>query len=183
MIVFLALAQVSSAQEPVIQTPAPPPMRFIPREDRDQLEAAKDAKERVRTSIALADTHLVRAEGYTSARKHDSALIELGHYMGLVDDAMVFLSRMKRDSNRTRDMYKRLDLALRAQGIRLAAIRRLTPAEYAPQIKSAEECARDSRSEALEAFYGQTVIPEEAKQTRTEKREKDATTAGEAKRP
>lgn len=180
---FLALGQVTYAQDPVTQTPAPPPMRFIPREDRDKLAAAKDAKQRVRTSIALADTHLVRAEEYTGVRKHDSALIELGHYMGLVDDAMVFLSRMKRDSGRTRDLYKRLELALRAQGIRLAAIRRLTPAEYASQIKGAEDCARESRTKALESFYSQTVAPEETKQTRTEKREKDAITAGGAKRP
>ncbi len=184
MVIFMALGQVCFAQDPVIQTPAPPPMKFVPREDRDQLTAARDAKERTRTSIALADNHLLRAEGFTNSRKHDSALIELGNYMGLVQDAMDYLSHMKRDSNRTRDLYKRLELSLRAQGLRLAAIRRLTPAEHASQIKAAEEFARESRSEALKSFYGQTVVPPEAaKQTRPEKTEKDSTTVGETKRP
>lgn len=180
---FMALGQVSYAQDPVALTPAPPPMKFVPREDRDQLTAAKDAKERIRTSITLADSHLLRAEEFTSGRKHDSALIELGNYMGLVEDAMGYLSHIKRDSNRTRDLYKRLELSLRGQGLRLAAIRRLTPAEHASQIKAAEDFARDSRSEALKSFYGQTVVPEAAKQTRTEKTEKESTTVGETKRP
>ena len=180
---FMALGQVCYAQDPVVDTPAPPPMKFVTREDRDQLATAKDAKARIRMTITLADNHLLRAEEFTSGRKHDSALIELGYYMGLVENAMGYLSPMKRDSNRTRDLYKRLELSLRAQGLRLAAIRRLTPAEHASQIRAAEEFARDSRSEALKSFYGQTVVPEAAKQTRTEKTEKDSTTAGETKRP
>lgn len=187
MVMLLALVQVSYAQDPkVTPTSAPPPMKFIPRGDRDQLAVAKHAKERTRSSIALADNHLVRAEEFTSARKHDAALIEIGNYMALVEDAMAFLSGMKRDSNRTRDLYKRLELALRAQGLRLAAIRRVTPAEYAGQIKGAEEFARESRTEALRSFYGQTVVrdaPEEAKQTPSEKPEKDSSTVGETKRP
>lgn len=180
---LLILASAAYAQDPkVTQLTAPPPMRFIPRNEREELTAAKDAKERIRSSIEMADNHLLRAEELTTNRKHDSALIEIGNYMALVEDAMGFLRGMKRDSNRTRDLYKRLELALRAQGLRLAAMRRLTPAEYAGQFTDAGEFARDQRTEALKAFYGHTVVPDSPEATQRPG-EKPPTPTGDTKRP
>jgi hypothetical protein len=40
-------------------------------------------------------------------------------------------------------------------------MRRGTPAEYAIHLKAAEEFARNTRSEVLESFYGQTVLRED----------------------
>jgi len=184
---LLVLGSVASAQDPkVTQLTAPPPMKFIPRNEREQLATAKDAKERTRSIIEMADNHLLRAEEFTAGRKHDAALIEIGNYLALVEDAMGFLRGMKRDSNRTRDLYKRLELALRAQGLRLAAMRRVTPAEYAGQITLAGQFARDQRTEALKAFYGHTVVPEspeEATQRPGAKPTKEPTPAADTKRP
>ena len=42
-------------------------------------------------------------------------------YHALIESALQFLSTFKRDSNKTRDLYKRLELALRADGPRLTA--------------------------------------------------------------
>jgi hypothetical protein len=184
--VLLALGATSNAQDPrLVPMAAPPPLKFMPRFEREQLSAAKDAKDRTRLSIELAEGHLLRAEEFSAATKHDSCLTEIGNYMALVDDAMDYLGGMKRDSNRTRDLYKRLDLALRAQGLRLAAIRRVTPVEYAGQIKAAEEFARNARSDALESFYGKTVTrerPEEPKEALRGKPAKESPTGG-PKRP
>jgi len=187
---LLALAPLiyalTNAQDPkAAQMPAPPPLRFVPRFEREQVNAAKDAKDRIRITIELAEGHLLRSEELSAARRHDACLMELGGYMALVDDAMDFLSGMKRDSNRTRDLYKRLELALRAHGLRLAGIRRVTPAEYAGQIKAAEEFARNVRTDALDSFYGHTVLrelPQEAKEASREKPVNDAP-AGGPKRP
>ena len=184
---FLVLSPASYAQDPgVTPIQAPPPMRFIPRSEREHLATAMFAKDRTRARIELKYSYLIRADGLTTARKHDSALIEIGNYLALVEDAIAFLGGLKRDSNRTRDLYKRLELALRAQGLRLAAIRRVTPAEYAGQIKAAEEFARDQRSEALKSFYGQTVVresPDAVKKAVGEKPAKDPTPPGDPKRP
>jgi hypothetical protein len=70
------------------------------------------------------------------------------------------LTDLKRDSNRTRDLYKRLELALRAHGPRLTAMRRITPLEFAVWIKKVEDFARDGRTKALNSFYGHTVVKE-----------------------
>ena len=49
---------------------------------------------------------------------------------------------------------------------RLEVIRRSTPVDYAENVKAAAEYARNARSEALEAFYGHTVLREEGNKTK-----------------
>ena len=79
------------------------------------------------------------------------------------------LSTFKRDTNKTRDLYKRLELALRADGPRLTAMRRVTPLEFAVWIKKVEDFARDGRTEALNSFYGHTVVRDAQKPDKDEK--------------
>ncbi|MGH9930183.1 MAG: hypothetical protein ACREA9_13305, partial [Pyrinomonadaceae bacterium] len=69
-----------------------------------------------------------------------------------------FMKTVERDSNRRRDLYKRLELTLRAHGQRWSTIRRSTSAEYAVWIKEIEEFARNGRTQALNSFYGNTVL-------------------------
>ena len=148
--------------------PAPPPIRVISKEERAQIDqAGNDAKQRLRTTIQLAGARLTRAEQHTSQGDYDAASAEVGSYHALIQDALDFLTAMKRDSNKTRDLYKRLELALRSDGPRLTTMRRTTPLEYAVWIKKVEEFARESRTEALNSFYGHTVVREKADEVKT----------------
>lgn len=144
------------------QMPAPPPMRFVSRDERSQLTATKDLKSRLRITLELAEAHLGRAEESTSQKKFEQASEELGRYLGLIDDVRQVLSGLDRDRNSTRDLYRRFDIALRAQVPRLAVMRRTTPADYAVHLKAAEEFARETRTEALESFYGHSVLREDS---------------------
>lgn len=164
-------APAVGGQDPRVQEQtAPPPLKIITRAERTQLNESKDAKARVKTTIELAETHLGNAENNTSQRNYDNAAAEAGMYWALVDDALSFMKTVERDNNRKRDLYKRLELALRAHGPRLSIMRRSTPAEYAVWIKDIEDFARKGRTEALNSFYGNTVVrdspqkPAEAKQ-------------------
>jgi hypothetical protein len=154
------LPSLASAQPSTPQLPTPPPMRFVARDERSQLTTAKDAKARVRLSIELAEARLTQMEESTAQRKHEETAEALGGYLGLVEDVMKFIGTLPRDKNSTRDLYRRLDLALRAHLPRLAVMRRETPSEHAIHLKAAEEFTRDTRSEALEIFYGNTVLRE-----------------------
>src|SRR5690242_14159344 len=136
---------------------APPPFKMIVKEERDQIEATDDARKRLKLTIEFADAHLTRAEQHTAREDYEAASAEVGMYQALIESALQFLSTFKRDSNKTRDLYKRLELALRADGPRLTAMRRVTPLEFAVWIKKTEDFARDGRTEALNSFYGQTV--------------------------
>ena len=144
---------------PLISAPPPPPMKFVSRTERTQLSASRDAKARTRAAILLAEARLARAEQLTVGQQYEAASAELGIYQGLVDDALNYLDGVE-TKKKSRDIYKNLELSLRAHCARIEAIRRMTPAEHAVHVKAICELARNARSEALNAFYGDTVIRE-----------------------
>jgi hypothetical protein len=161
-IMVCVLSFSTFAQQPRSpQLPAPPPMRFISPDERSQLTGAKDSKSRIRTTIDLAGGRLTRTEELTSEKKFAAASEELGGYLGLIDNVRVFLVGMNRDKGSTRDLYRHLEIHLRAHIPRLAVIRRTTPAEYAGNIRAAEEYVREAREEALDSFYGHSVLRED----------------------
>ncbi len=167
-LLLLTCAPLVCAQEqqPTPQpTPltAPPPIKAIPQAERQKIEAITDPKQRLKQTVEFAVGHLTAAEKQTSEGNYDAASNEVGSYSALVQNALTFLATMKRDSNKTRDLYKQLELALRADGPRLTAMRRITPIEFAVWIKQTEEFARESRTEALNSFYGHTVVREPEK--------------------
>ena len=159
LIFVLSLSEL--AQQPRSpQLPAPPPMRVVSREERSQLNA-RDPKARLRTSVDLAAIRLTRMEEFTSLRKFDQAAEELGGYLGLLDNVRAYLGSMNRDKGSTRDLYRHFEIALRAHIPRLAVMRRTTPAAYAGNLKAAEEYVREARSDALDSFYGHSVLRED----------------------
>lgn len=139
---------------------APPPLKIITRFERNQLNETRDEKARVKLTIELAETHLTNAENQTTAQQFDGAAAEAGMYWALIEDVFVFLKKIERDNNKKRDLYKRVELALRAHGPRFTSIRRVTPADHAVWIKEIEDLARKGRTEALNSFYGHTVLRE-----------------------
>ena len=160
VLLFVTLfVPTASAQDPKpLDQTAPPPAKVITREERAQLNQSKDEKARIKSSIELAETHLANAENQTSQQQYEGAAAEAGMYWALIEDALGFMKSVDRKGNKRRDLYKRLELALRAHGPRWATMRRSTPAEYAVWIKEIEEFARNGRTEALNSFYDNTVI-------------------------
>src|SRR2546423_2817503 len=152
----------AQAQPSSQELPAPPPMRFLSRDDRSQLAASTDAKARIRLTIELADQHLAQMEELTSHKMFDEASATLGNYMGLIQDVMHFVADMPQDKNSTRDLYRRLDIALRAQLPRLAVMRPATPSDYSIYLKAAAEFVRNTRTETLDSFYGHTGLREKS---------------------
>jgi len=161
LLVTLSAAAVNAQTPRPLDQTAPPPAKVISREERSQLSQSKDEKARVKLSIELAETHLANAENQTSQQQFEGAAGEAGRYWALIEDALNFMKTVDRKGNRRRDLYKRLELTLRAHGPRWATIRRSTPAEYAVWIKEIEEFARNGRTEALNSFYDNTVIRSE----------------------
>lgn len=162
-LLFVAFVLVPSvcAQEPQpTPLPAPPPFKMIVKDERTQIEQTKDSSDRLKLIINFAAAHLTVAEQHTAQGNFEAASSEVGMYHALIENALAFLSTFKRDSNKTRDLYKRLELSLRGHGPRLTAMRRVTPLEFAVWLKKVEDFARASRTEALNSFYGHTVVRE-----------------------
>lgn len=182
-----SLARAARAQELVLpEQPAPPPMRYVPDDARAQLAAASSPKDRVVATLALLEQLLARAEGSTSSQRYDPAAADLGVYQALLDDVLAYLKTVGRSSpgkvdGKTRDLYKRIELTLNKHTARIESMRRTTPAQYAANVRAAFNYARDRRTEALEAFFVETIvkIPKGSEDAQTE----PATEAAPAKKP
>jgi hypothetical protein len=154
----LCLASVSGQESHLEDQKAPPPLKVMSTRERAQVNEAKDPKARVKLTLELAEAHIANAELRTSQSEFDTAAAEAGMYWALIDDLFDYLGAIKKDNDKTRDLYKRLELSLRAHGPKFAMMRRGTPAEHAVWIKEVEEFTRKGRTDALNNFYGQTVI-------------------------
>jgi hypothetical protein len=140
---------------------AAPPMRYIPEEVRARLAAARDDKARTRVSLELADERLASAAAHADAGRFEAATGDIGIYEAVVKDAVAHLQQglKGRVPNKKRDLFKRVELALRSHLTRIETIRRTLPAHYAFNFANTLEFVRGTRSEALNAFYSDTVIP------------------------
>ncbi len=167
--VFIPSVCAQDAQPSPTPLMAPPPFKMIVKEERMQIEQTKDASKRLKLTMEFAAAHLTVAEQHTAQENFEAAQTEVGMYHALIENVREFMSTFRRDSNKTRDLYKKLELALRSHGPRLTAMRRVTPLEYAVWIKQVEDYAREGRTEALNSFYGHTVVRKPKKPDKNEK--------------
>jgi hypothetical protein len=140
-----------------------PPLRFMPPDVRQRLEATKDAKARARLSMEIAEERLARAVQFVEQDKFEAATGEVGIYEAVVEDAVSTLhsnSGGGKVNNKFRDIFKRLEITLRAHVTRLESIRRSLPARHAVYVQDAIDFVRDRRDQALSAFYSDSVIRE-----------------------
>lgn len=154
----LYLAPAARGQEIMTDVTAPPPLRFVSREETAQLSATPDPKERTRVSLEIAEGHLRHAEDATFTRSYDPASAALGRYQAIIEEALRHLGGMHTDNKKMRDLFKRLEITLRAHITRIEAIRRDTPFEYSINVRTILESVRNLRTEALNIFYSDTVV-------------------------
>lgn len=150
--------EAQAQDELVPQQSVPPPIKYIPENERARLNEARDEKSRARLSLELADGRLLRAAQLTEAQSYNNASTELGVYQAIIADVMGFLRKSAKVRNKLRDIYKRLELTLRAHGSRIEGIRRTTPFEHAGNVRSVSDETKRARTEALNAFYGDNVV-------------------------
>jgi len=153
-------------------------LKQLSQEEISELSLAKDLRARARTSISFADNHLGNAERLTNASQFDEASDELGRYQSVFEEAFHYLDNLHDKGNRTRDAYKRMELALREHVSRIETIRRSTPVEYAVNIKHLGEFVRAAREHALNSFYGETVLREQAPEQKNKNSEHDKSPTG-----
>lgn len=168
ILIFTVLACAEAhAQDGAVQPQAqrddgPPPLRYMPPDVRQRLEGAKDANARARLSMEIAEERLVRAAQFADQDKFEAATGEIGIYEAVVEDTVRALhaSGTGRANNKLRDIFKRVEITLRAHVTRLESIRRVLPERHAVYLKDAIDFVRDRRDLALSAFYSDSVLRE-----------------------
>lgn len=145
--------------QPLANDVAPPPLKFVSRDELAQVGAIKDVKKRTQTALELMSVRLKNAETLLSQDLLDQMYKELGSFHGLMDDTLQFLDSSDKDSNRVLNNYKRFEMGLRQFRPRLELIRRDIPLRYEPYVRNLISYLRDARAKAIEPFFSDSVVP------------------------
>jgi hypothetical protein len=153
-----AAAQEAAAAQ--LKEEGPPPLRYLPPDVRGRLDAERDPKARARLGMLIAEECLERAALLSDQENFVGATGQVGVYEAVVADTIGFLHAPGRANNKLRDVFKRVEITLRAHVTRLETIRRGLPSQHAVYLADAIDFVRDHRDMALGAFYDDHVIRE-----------------------
>ena len=151
------LSNVSAQDDP--PDIAPPPLKFVSKEELAQLNPVTDVKKRTKLALQLMAGRLTQAETFHSREQLDEMFKQLGGFHGLMDNTLAFLDRSDKDSGKVLNNYKRLELGLREYRPRLETIRRDLPLRYEFYVRSLIKHLRDARAKAVEPLFSDTVVP------------------------
>jgi len=158
-IVLLSFAAVFAQEDPMPDDVAPPPLKTLSKEEKDQLAAEVGVKDRTSTYINLLEARLRKAEELSTEEKFPDTLNQFGVYQGLLENMMGFLSSENK-SSKALGGFKRLELTLRAHNIRIELVRRAMPFKYAYHISKLQKFIRKSRAQATESLFSDSVVPD-----------------------
>jgi hypothetical protein len=139
---------------------APPPLRSISKEEKQQLEAEPNVKKHTQLALSLMEARLKTAESLTTETNYREALNTLGGFQILLENTLGFLSRNNVENDAVQSNLKKLELTLRGQTSRLEVMRRAMPSRYAFYVQKLIRIVRDARTKAIEPLFDDTVVPQ-----------------------
>ena len=139
---------------------APPPMKFISKEEKQQLEGEPNVKKHTLLALSLMEARLKTAETLTTENNYREALNTLGGFQILLENTLSFLSKNNIENDKVQSNLKKLELTLREQTSRLEVMRRAMPSRYAFYVHKLIRIVRDARSKAIEPLFDDTVVPQ-----------------------
>jgi len=136
---------------------APPPLKVISKEEKQQLSSESGVKDRTSIYLILLETRLKRAEDLSAQDDFGSALNQFGSYEGLLGNMVDFLTAENKD-RKALGSFKKLELALRAHTVRIETVRRTMPYKYAFHVSRLQKFIRRSRATATESLFSDSVV-------------------------
>lgn len=137
---------------------APPPVKTVPRPEKDELAAEASLKARTTTSLDLMDEHIAAAEKLSTDHNATAAFKELGMFEALMDDSVTYLSKRDTNSNKTLDALRKLEIGLRGFMPRLETIRRLLPLNCDDYVRKLMKNLREARAKAVDPMFSDNVV-------------------------
>jgi hypothetical protein len=163
LLLFLSVPLFAQNDPPMPDDVAPPPLKIISKEEKDQLAGEAGIKGKSALYITLLDERLKRAEDSSTKENFTDALTQFGVYQGLLESMMGFL-KDENKSNKALGSFKKLELTLRAHIYRIETVRREMPFKYAWHVTRLQKYVRKSRAEATESLFSDSVVPEAAEE-------------------
>ena len=137
---------------------APPPLKFVSKEELAQLAAITDIKKRTKLTLELMTGRLMQAEAFHAKEQYDDMFKQLGGFHGLMDNTLAFLDGSEKDNGKVLNNYKRFEIGLREYRPRLEVIRRDLPLRYEQYVRNLIIYLRDARAKAVEPLFSNTVV-------------------------
>jgi hypothetical protein len=137
----------------------PPPLNLITKEEKAELEAEEKMKDRTKLALNLIELRLAKSENSAEKQQFQESLDQLGRFQALIRHTFVYLKRNENNKGSFKN-FKRFEMTLREFLPRLELLRRELPYKYGYHVEKMIIFVRDARSEALEPFFDDTVIPE-----------------------
>jgi hypothetical protein len=138
----------------------PPPLKIIPKEEKNLLNAETDPKRHTGLALQLSEAHLEKAEELNGKSDFVHMYSELGAFNAVIDEVLQFIERHDDGGGKILNSSKKLEIGLRSYAPRLETIRRDLPVGYEPYVKSLIKTVRNARSKAVEPFFGTSVVPQ-----------------------
>jgi hypothetical protein len=160
LLTFAFCFPASAAAQPDDSEVAPPPLKSISKEEKQQLEAEPNVKKFTQLALSLMEARLKAAEAQTTENNYREALNTLGGFQILVENTLGFLSKNNMENVKVQNNLKKLELTLREQTGRLEVMRRAMPSRYAFYVQKLIRFVRDARTKAIEPLFDDTVLPQ-----------------------
>lgn len=160
--VLLSFTSAIHGQEPTpdLSNLAPPPIKVLSKEEKNQLASQSEIKKFTKIALALMESRMKKAEEADSQDNFDAMFVELGGFHALMDYTLDFLLDKHGDGKKAFNDFKRYELGLRGFMPRLELIRRDLPIKYEYYVRVLVKYLRDARSKAIDPLFGDSVVRE-----------------------
>lgn len=155
----IGLLYAEASAQPIPDDVAPPPLKFVAKDEGQRLDAIPDIKKRTQTALELMSLRLKQAEVLMAQEQLDQMYKELGGFHGLMDNTLGFLDKSDQDNGKVLNNYKRFEIGLRQFRPRLEMLRRDVPTRYEPYLRNLIIYLREARAKAVEPLFGDSVMP------------------------
>lgn len=157
LLAFNFASMSANAQTDTSEGKAPPPIKFISKDEARQLDAEKDIKKRTKLALDLMEIRLKKAEELNSQQRFDEMFQELGGFNALIDKILDFLDS-RENGGKVLSNFKRVEMTLRAFLPRIELIRRELPERYEFYVRDLGKSVRNARARAIEPMFSDTVV-------------------------
>ncbi|REJ78267.1 MAG: hypothetical protein DWQ47_02045 [Acidobacteria bacterium] len=137
----------------------PPPLNLLSKQEKTELESERKMKNRTKLALQFMDDRLKLSEKATETDDFPEALAQLGRFQALIRNTAGYLKGNEGNKGSFKN-FKRFEMTLREFIPRLELIRRELPYEYGYHVRELMKFVSDTRMNALEPFFDDTVIPE-----------------------
>lgn len=137
---------------------APPPIKLVPKDDKEHLAGEPNIKERTKVALTLMDFHLTAAEKHSASGDATAAFRELGNFEALIDDSLAYLNHEDVNNGKVLDAFRKLEIGLRPFMARLEGVRRVLPLECDEYLRSLMQNLRDARAKAVDPLFSDNVV-------------------------